>query len=65
MAAEEGECVERHKFKQACAALISHICDATLLNVAKDRFVAANYEGVMREYTAMLSEARAPEAPAE
>jgi DNA-binding MltR family transcriptional regulator len=62
---EEGECVERQKFKQACAAIISHICDAVLIIVAKDRFVAANSDGVKREYEAMLESIRSDDAPNE
>ncbi|HML06611.1 MAG TPA: hypothetical protein VK430_00585 [Xanthobacteraceae bacterium] len=62
---EEGECPERQKFKQACAAIIAHICDATLLAVAKDRFIAANVEGVRQEHEAMLRSIRSDEAPSE
>jgi DNA-binding MltR family transcriptional regulator len=62
---EEGECLKRQKFKQACAAIISHICNASLVNIAEDRFVAANPEGVRKEYEVMLKEAYSAEAPTE
>jgi mannitol repressor len=62
---EGGECIERQKFKQACTGIIAHVCQATLITIAKDRFIAANPEGVIREYNAMISAAGGPEAPSE
>jgi DNA-binding MltR family transcriptional regulator len=45
----------RKKFKYSCAGIIPHLALSALVNIAKDRFINANQEGLQAEYKTMIS----------
>jgi DNA-binding MltR family transcriptional regulator len=61
----QDDCNERKMFKDSCVGVIGSLTAGTLINIAANRFVAANTDGVMREYEAMTKSLDIDETPPE
>jgi DNA-binding MltR family transcriptional regulator len=58
-------CKERKMYKQSCTGIIGRLTAGTLINIAAERFVSANKEGVMNEYHSMIQSLDTDEPPTE
>jgi DNA-binding MltR family transcriptional regulator len=50
----QDDCKQRAMFKQSCLGIIGQLGFGTLLSMAAKRFLAANWDGVKKEYDSMV-----------
>jgi DNA-binding MltR family transcriptional regulator len=59
------DCKQREMFKHSCAGIIGSLTSGTLISIATNRFVAANADGVIKEYELMIRSAETDAEPSE